>query len=73
MCLGALMSAEVGRLVIGGSTALGTGRSSEYSVERFVQLTGFADRISVTTGVLQPQCEELVGHWRAQQSDPRGS
>ncbi len=73
MCLGAMMSAEVGRLVIGGSNALGTGRFGSYSVERLLQLTGFDGRLSITTGVLQPQCEELVGHWREQQSERQGS
>jgi tRNA(adenine34) deaminase len=64
MCLGAMMTAEVGRLVLGGRTPPDGGRFGDYSVERLLELARFSDRLSVATGVLQRQCEELVAGWR---------
>lgn len=66
MCLGAMMNAEVARLVLGGRNRPEEGRFGEYTVERLIELTSFSDRLSVTTGVLREQCEALVASWRSQ-------
>ena len=66
MCLGAMMNAEVARLVLGGRNRPEDGRFGEYTVERLIELANFGDRLSVTTGVLREECEALVAAWRGQ-------
>jgi tRNA(adenine34) deaminase len=68
MCLGAMMNAEVARLVLGGRNRPGGGRFGGYTVERLIELASFGDRLSVTTGVLREECEAMVASWRDQQA-----
>ena len=67
MCLGAIMAAGVSRLVLGGRFSGRQGQYSGYSVERLIELAGFQDKLSLTTGVLHEESERFVGEWRAQQ------
>ena len=67
MCLGAIMAANVSRLVLGGRFRGRGGQYSGYSVERLIDLAGFQDKLSLTTGVLNEESERFVGEWRAQQ------
>ncbi len=67
MCLGAIMAADVSRLVLGGRFRGRGGQYSGYSVERLIDLTGFQDKLSLTTGVLNEESERFVGAWRAEQ------
>ena len=67
MCLGAIMAADVSRLVLGGRFSGQRGQYSGYSVERLIDLAGFQDKLSLTTGVLNEESERFVGEWRAQQ------
>lgn len=67
MCLGAIMAAGVSRLVLGGRFSGRQGQYSGYSVERLIEMAGFQDKLSLTTGVLHGESERFVGEWRAQQ------
>ena len=67
MCLGAIMAADVSRLVLGGRFQGRGGQYSGYSVERLIDLAGFQDKLSLTTGVLNEESERFVGAWRAEQ------
>lgn len=67
MCLGAIMAANVSRLVLGGRFRGRGGQYSGYSVERLIDLAGFQDKLSLTTGVLNEESERFVGAWRAEQ------
>ena len=67
MCLGAIMAADVSRLVLGGRFRGRGGQYSGYSVERLIDLAGFQDKLSLTTGVLNEESERFVGAWRAEQ------
>ncbi len=67
MCLGAIMAADVSRLVLGGRFRGRGGQYSGYSVERLIDLAGFQEKLSLTTGVLNEESERFVGAWRAGQ------
>lgn len=67
MCLGAIMNAEVARLVIGGRSPAAERRFGEYTAERLLELAGISERVAVTTGVMRGECEDLVARWRARQ------
>ena len=67
MCLGAIMAADVSRLVLGGRFRGRGGQYSGYSVERLIDLAGFQEKLSLTTGVLNEESERFVGAWRAEQ------
>ena len=61
MCLGAIMAAGCARLVLGGRTR---GQYGNYRVESLIEMAEFADRLSVTTGVLNEESERFVNEWR---------
>jgi len=67
MCLGAIMAAGVSRLVLGGRGSGTGGQYSGYTVEKLIELANFGDKLSLTTGVLQKESEEIVNKWRSAQ------
>ena len=63
MCLGAIISARINRLVLGGRKSKRRNQYGEYTVEKLIELTNVKDRLALTTGVLQKQSEEIVNTW----------
>ena len=63
MCLGAIISAQINRLVLGGRKSKRRNQYGEYTVEKLIELTNVKDRLTLTTGVLQKQSEEIVNTW----------
>ena len=63
MCLGAIISARINRLVLGGRKSKRRSQYGEYTVEKLIELTNVKDRLTLTTGVLQKQSEEIVNTW----------
>lgn len=52
MCCGAIMNAGIGTVVLGGRPAPGEGRFGPYSIEWFIEESGWAARVTVVSGVL---------------------
>ena len=67
MCMGAIMAAGVGRLVLGGRHRGQYSQYGDYRVEKLIELADFGDKITVTTGVLSEESERLVNEWRQKQ------
>jgi len=63
MCLGAIISARINRLVLGGRKSRGGSKYGEYTVEKLIELTNVKDKLTLTTGVLQKKIEEIVNKW----------
>ena len=63
MCLGAIISARINRLVLGGRKSRGRSKYGEYTVEKLIELTKVQDKLTLTTGVLQKKIEEIVNKW----------
>jgi tRNA(Arg) A34 adenosine deaminase TadA len=63
MCLGAIISARINRLVLGGRKSRGRSKYGEYTVEKLIELTNVKDKLTLTTGVLQKKIEEIVNKW----------
>jgi len=63
MCLGAIISARINRLVLGGRKSRERSKYGEYTVEKLIELTKVKDKLTLTTGVLQKKIEEIVNKW----------
>ena len=63
MCLGAIISARINRLVLGGRKSKRRSQYGEYTVEKLIELTNVKDKLTLTTGVLQKKSEEIVNKW----------
>ena len=63
MCLGAIISARINRLVLGGRKSKRRSQYGEYTVEKLIELTNVKDKVTLTTGVLQKKSEEIVNKW----------
>ncbi len=65
MCLGSIIYARISRLVLGGRISPTTGGNyGSYSVEKLLELTAWASRLTLVTGVLQREYEEMTIEWR---------
>ncbi len=65
MCLGAIMAVGISRLVLGGRRRGGENQYNGYTVEKLINLANFGDKLSLTTGVLQIESEEILNIWRS--------
>ena len=63
MCLGAIISARINRLVLGGRKSRRRSQYGKYTVEKLIELTNVKDKLTLTTGVLQKKIEEIVNKW----------
>ena len=63
MCLGAIISARINRLVLGGRKSRRRSQYGKYTVEKLIELTNVKDKLTLTTGVLQKKSEEIVNQW----------
>ena len=63
MCLGAIISARINRLVLGGRKSRKRSQYGKYTVEKLIELTNVKDKLTLTTGVLQKKSEEIVNQW----------
>ena len=63
MCLGAIISARINRLVLGGRKSKRRSQYGKYTVEKLIELTNVKDKLTLTTGVLQKKSEEIVNQW----------
>ena len=63
MCLGAIISARINRLVLGGRKSRRRSQYGKYTVEKLIDLTNVKDKLTLTTGVLQKKSEEIVNQW----------
>ena len=63
MCLGAIISARINRLVLGGRKSKRRSQYGEYTVEKLIELTNVKDKLTLTTGILQKTSEKIVNQW----------
>jgi len=63
MCLGAIISARINRLVLGGRKSRRRSQYGKYTVEKLIELTNVKDKLTLTTGVLQKKSEGIVNQW----------
>ena len=63
MCLGAIISAQINRLVLGGRKSRRGSQYGEYTVEKLIELTNVKDKLTLTTGILQKTSEKIVNQW----------
>jgi tRNA(adenine34) deaminase len=68
MCLGAIMAAGISRLVLGGRRKDSENQYNGYTVEKLINLANFENKLSLTTGVLQVESEEILNIWRSNQN-----
>lgn len=61
MCTGAILLSGVSRLVMGGRLDQSRSRWTDYTVEALIERLGMSRRIEIVTGVLQAECEALMG------------
>lgn len=65
MCLGAIMAAGIATLVLGARHDPAVSRWGPYTVERLIELCGWADRLRVVTGILPAECVAVRREWEA--------
>ena len=63
MCLGAIISANISKLVIAGRSEKHNKKYGNYSVENFLKLSNFSEKIEVVTGVLESESKSIVKKW----------
>ena len=63
MCLGAIISARINRLVLGGRKSRRGSQYGKYTVEKLIELTNVKDKLTLTTGILQKTSEKIVNQW----------
>ncbi len=63
MCLGAIISANISKLVIAGRPEKHNKKYGNYSVEKFLELSNFSEKIEVVTGVLENESKSIVKKW----------
>ncbi len=63
MCLGAIISANISKLVIAGRPEKHNKKYGNYSVENFLKLSNFSEKIEVVTGVLESESKSIVKKW----------
>ena len=59
MCCGAIMTAGIGTLVMGGRPAPGESRWGDYTVEGLIETAGYGDSLDVVTGILTQECVDI--------------
>ncbi len=59
MCCGAIMTAGVSTLVMGGRPAPGEGRWGDYTVEGLIETAAHGANIEVVTGILTRECVDI--------------
>ena len=63
MGLGAIISARINRLVLGGRKSRRGSQYGKYTVEKLIELTNVKDKLTLTTGILQKTSEKIVNQW----------
>ena len=63
MCLGAIISARINRLGLGGRKSRRGSQYGKYTVEKLIELTNVKDKLTLTTGILQKKSEKIVNQW----------
>ena len=66
MCLGAIITAEINRLVLGGRTSTKGSNYGKYTVEKLIKLTKqpfILNKLTLTTGIMQQESEKIVNKW----------
>ena len=66
MCAGAIMVSGVPLVVIGARPDPSVRRFGPYTLESFLEWSGWNDRISVVGGVLPEECLEMRLKWQSQ-------
>jgi tRNA(adenine34) deaminase len=59
MCCGAILLSGISTLVMGARPAPGTGRWSDYTVERLITFLQRSNTIEVVTGILTQACDTI--------------
>ena len=63
MCLGAIISAKISKLVIAGRAEQHNKKYGNYSVEEFVKLSEYNNKLKVITGMLEKESRSIVEQW----------
>lgn len=59
MCCGAILNSGISTLVMGARSTPAEARFPGYSVERLLEMLGWADKLQVVTGVLVDECRAI--------------
>ena len=62
-CLGAIISAKISKLVIAGRAEQHNKKYGNYSVEEFVKLSEYNNKLKVITGMLEKESRSIVEQW----------
>ena len=65
MCCGALIVSGVSTLVMGARPVASENRYGTYTVETLLELSGWASKMEVVTGILPAECLEVRREWEA--------
>ena len=71
MCCGALMVSGIATLVMGARPDPTDNRFGAYTVEKLLDLSGWAARMEVLTGVLPSECLEVRREWETRNTTGR--
>ncbi len=63
MCLGAIISAKISKLVIAGRAEKHNKKYGNYSVEEFIKLSEYSNKLKVITGILEKESMSIVEQW----------
>jgi len=63
MCLGAIISANISKLVIAGRAEKKNKKYGNYSVEEFIKLSEYSNKLKVITGMLEKESRAIVEQW----------
>ena len=63
MCAGAILVSGIPEVVLGARPDPAERRFGPYTLEDFLQWTGWQDRVSVVTGILVEECAEVRRKW----------
>ena len=63
MCCGAVIANDVSAVVVGGRHGVGDRRWGDYVVEKLLAMTGWDQRVDLTTGILADECTSVLREW----------
>ena len=63
MCMGAIISAKISKLVIAGRAEKHNKKYGNYSVEEFIKLSEYNNKLKVITGMLEKESRAIIEQW----------
>ena len=63
MCCGAVIANDVSAVVVGGRHSPQDRRWGDYTVEKLLAMTGWDEKVHLTTGILAEECASVLREW----------